>query len=386
MGKINIKIDRTMVQEIEAVLKELCGRIKPESEEELQRSLDIVLNKCYKYNIYEELKIPEEIISSIEKIIECPTYFPVDENQKTTTFLKDIKIEFLNDFDIKNIKNLTNLIEILKKWLSILQTKVNLLPSILPIENVSKYLADWLGTEIEIPGQYSIFSDEKEPFIEQYEKLMYFLPYVDVVYRNKISCRRINVRSQSGKIYKFLLQSIPPTIKNIDATKSEERTWALMAHLNKILIKNNLAHSKKFLINITPVIPLSQKIRIIQEKASYGSMEDIFFEFLLLKKKNIDHYLKKHWEIINYEINNNKEKSMEEILLSTYNKIIEEIPSDFLSKYLLSSLPSWNEYFQIRKEFTIQTSLFGLISYLISINQRNLHKILIGRNTGIINS
>ncbi len=59
--------------------------------------------------------------------------------------------------------------------------------------------------------------------MEQNEKLMYFLPYVEVVYRNKISCRRINVRAQSGKIYKFLLISNVNLQKNYDATKSEER-------------------------------------------------------------------------------------------------------------------------------------------------------------------
>jgi transformation/transcription domain-associated protein len=204
------------------------------------------------------------------------------------------------------------------------------------------------------------------------------------VYKRQVLGRRITVRSQSGKIYKFLLQSLPSAIKNFDFSKSEERTWALLWHMNKILVKNKIAHSKKLSINITPLIPLSQKIRIILEKPIFSSLEDVFFEFLLLKKKNIDYYLKKHWELVNFDIMQNKEKNMNDILLRAYNSIIEEIPHNFLSKYILSSLPSWNEYFQIRKEFTIQTSLFGLISYLFSINQRALHKILIGKNNGDI--
>src|SRR5690606_13662111 len=100
----------------------------------------------------------------------------------------------------------------------------------LPMENISRYFADYQCLDIEVPGQYLT---DREPFVEQHEKIMCFMPEVDVIRRNQVSCRRISLRSNTGKVYKFLIQSTPPTHPTC-FNHSEDRTWSLMHQINRL--------------------------------------------------------------------------------------------------------------------------------------------------------
>lgn len=346
---------QSMVQETEAILKELCGRFKPEPEEELQRSLESLLRLSFKFNIKEP--IPNEVNDYIKQIMNCDQYFPKDEiNSKMSVFLKDIKNDFFKDLN-ENYNTLNDLIIKTKRWLSIIQQRVNLLPNTLPLENLSRYLADFQGIEIEIPGQYLTIED-KEPYIEQHEKFLCFLPQTDVIRRNKVSSRRISIRSQTGKHYKFLLQSISP-LRPIGHSRSEERTWNFLLHVNRILEKDKIAHLKNIRLHWPTIIPLSQKMRFVYERPTYSSFEDIFYEYCLFNNMNIDTPFMKYW-----------------------NQEIMIFPKDILTQYIHNTCQTWNEFYQIRKQFSIQIGIFNVISYLLNITDRNLHKILLGKNTG----
>lgn len=348
---------QSMVQETEALLKELCGRFKPEPEEELQRSLESLLRLAYKFNIKEPT--PSPVYEYIKQIINCDQYFPKDEtNSKMSVFLKDIKNEFFKDLT-DHYKVLNELIIKIKKWLSIIQQRVNLLPNTLPLENLSRYLADFQGIEIEFPGQYLTIED-KEPYVEQHEKLLCFLPQIDVIRRNKVSSRRISIRSQTGKLYKFLLQSLSP-LRSIGFSRSEERTWNFLLHFNRILDKDKIAHVKNIRLHWPTIIPLSQKMRFVHERPTYSSFEDIFYEYCLSHKMNIDTPFIKYWNNETQQLN---------------------IPKDILKSYIQNTCQTWNEFYQIRKQFSIQIGIFNVVSYLLNVTDRNLHKILLGKNTG----
>ena len=376
-----LNLFQPMVQETESILKEFCSRLKPEPEEELGRSLETLLRLCYQYNIYKQIEIPSNVKISIKSICTCETFFPRDDSTTSNTgsngnnnkpqFLREHKDLLLKEL-ISEPKNLMDLILNIKKWLIKLQARVNFLPSVLPLENISRYLADFQGNEIEIPGQYENIGD-KEPFVDQHDKLLYFFPQIDVVRRNKVSSRRVSVRSQHGKIFKFLLQPVSPTELG-GQSRSEERMWSLLTNLNQIFDKEKLSRCKGISIQLSCSIPLNHKMRLIHERSNGIPLEELHNNFCLEKKLNSDHFLIEYWKLFEKNLKN----------IENYEEITKLIPDNLLLNTIQSISPSWNEFYQIRRNFSNQYAIISLISNLLFIKKRNLHKIVIGKNSGDI--
>jgi transformation/transcription domain-associated protein len=397
---------QSMVHEIEAILKEICARLKPEIEEELQRALENLLSECYKHNIFASAtedsfrldddgdslmgtnqqnaaSIPIAITKQIEEIFQI--YFVTAEQPtssfKLSQYLKDSKDEIKVDLlptEENGPQNLADLTLNIKKWLKALQKRVNLLPKHLPLESLSPYLADSHTIDIEIPGQYTEF--DREPSVEQHEKIMCFLPDVDVVRRNKVSCRRISMRSQSGKVYHYLVQSIGPT-ESTCFGRSEERTWSFIRHFNRLLEKDKGSHRKNLQLHMPTIVPLSHKIRLVHERPSYTSLEDVYHDHAAKMGINSDRPILTYWQVLNSVCDKHTHVNIPK--QDAFTKISTEmVPDDILFKYLNSACVSWNEFFQLRKMMSMQVGLYSMIEYLLNIEERALHKVQIGKNSG----
>jgi len=394
MGLV-LRIHQSMVHEVEAILKELCNKLKPEFEEEVQRALEILLAECYKHNIYadDSFKLDDEgdfnmsNSSSIPEYIAdmCRNFYRLcfenadQPNVKMSQLLKDSQEEIRRGIvpSIDGPQNLVQLTDGIKHWLRVLQKRVNLLPIKIPMSTLSPFLSDTNVTEIEIPGQYVEF--DKEPYTEQHEKIMYFLTDVDVVRRNKVSCRSVSMRSQSGKVFKYLVQSIGPT-ENPGYGRSEERMWALVRHFNKLLEKDKSTHKKHLQIYAPTIIPLSQRIRLVHEKPMYSSLEDVYINFCVKEGINVDKPILDYWSQVNQVCMNHQKHIVPR--MDAFNQVVKNIPDDILSKFLQKTCLGWNEFYQLRKNLSTQVGLYNVLEYLFNIQDRSLHKVMIGRNSG----
>lgn len=266
-------------------------------------------------------------------------------------------------------QTLEQLMRNLKKWFFVFRDRLNRMPRMLPLEGLSRWLNDYQVMEIEVPGQYT---GNRAPIPEMHERIQSFLPDIEIVRRNRIGCRRITVRGHQGNTFKFLLQSSPASSPGC-FSRSEERTWMLMGHLNRILEKNKSARRRGLRLHHPVIVPLTTKLRLVQEVPDYVSIEDVYFEFCASRGINADNQLLRFWHLINQEGQSR---------LNAYHSLANSTPHSLLKDYLSKRSISWNELYMIRKQFSVQTALFGLVCHLLNIGDRSLHNICIALNSG----
>ncbi|KAL0480655.1 hypothetical protein AKO1_006867 [Acrasis kona] len=450
-----------MVHEIEAIFKELCAKMRPDNDEDLQRGLEMLLHQCYEYNIYSLDHVPRIISVHVEKVLNSIFVKSNSTSQNSSSGQPSssssnnsnptgalpigpylLQIESNLTQDLTKSQSLLELVNALKFWIDQIQkhSKINTMHSnnhhntstgvMVPLENLSGYLVDVHTVEVEIPGQYFMETlstgyplqqsqqisnhhqhqplqfqeqyfdgnvgddcDVREPFVEQHEKLQCFQPDVDLVRRNMVKCRRLTMRSHSGKLYPFLVTCVPASESTCYA-RSEDRVWSLMLHFNRVLDRYHHARRRALRIHTPIIIPLSQKIRLINERTqSYQSLEDVLHGHCEKSNELLDTY----WKLIdskikdlmtssnaNGSIASNHEKIEQQAKLMVYQEMCDlHVPKDMLLKTMIKEARgSWNHLFQMRKRFITQLSLFSLIDEMINTRDVGIHKILISQDTG----
>ena len=426
--------NKNLFNDLETMYKELV-KFKPETEEELTKLLEIVLEKCYTHNIFatsevdenamtdeEDHNIPADVIEFIKRITEL--YFQDPPQQQSsaqtphnappkTLYIFDFQTDIIADIlprkerkelaktqkfveksiDILGPKNLVELTNNLKKWIHIIQKRINLLPKQITMEpqKGGKLLEHKSSLEIEIPGQYELTND-REPFAERHEKILCLLPTIDMKpRRNKESGRTIAFRSVSGKIFKFFIQS--SSYAEQSTLKTEEKVSSLVRHVNRLLDKDKTARSHNNVqLEFPIIVTTSQRIRLIREDYDYTSLEDIFYDYCESVGKPLDEPILNYWKTMNLACG---EHTMDfENKLHVYQHLIENrqmsceegeemaIPDNILKNYIRSICPSWSEYYKIRKTFAIQSAIYNVYNYLLHTKDRNPYKILISKNSG----
>ncbi|KAL9657302.1 hypothetical protein ABK040_011522 [Willaertia magna] len=422
--------NRSLIHDIENILKDIT-KFKPEVEEEFVRALRILLEQCYKYNIYkdeatnnlmkddgedDDHSIPVEIIELTRKIVVTyltePTPTPQQSSSssatpqpRTTSLIENKNViisellprkerkELVGNNEERGPKTLLELTSNIKKRITLILKRINTLPKQIHLESKCRSVEQRTTFDIEIPGQYELVSD-REPFAERHEKYLCILPDMDVVIRNKTSSRRIKLRSTSGKVFVFLIQT-NPQFEPTGHFKTEERLISLVRHLNRILERDKTARSHNYLkIDLPIVLPLNQRLRLVREDCQdYTSMEDIFLHYCESKGIPLDDPILKYWKIMNDSCQVHQHDF--ETKLNTFNQMIEAdhfsmttdndvniIPNDILKNYIRGICPSWSFYYQVRKTFAIQIGLYSLLNYLLHMKERYPNKLLISKNSG----
>jgi transformation/transcription domain-associated protein len=150
----------------------------------------------------------------------------------------------------------------------------------------------------------------------------------------------------------------------------------LLSHLNQFFDKEKLSRSKGISLQLSCSIPLNHKMRLIHERSNGISLEDLHHDLCLEKKVNADFFFLKYWNLFS------ENETMTGI--ENFEAISSLIPNDLLLKSIESSSPTWNEFYQIRRNFSNQFGLYSLISHLLFVKNRGPHKIVIGKNSGDI--
>lgn len=426
--KIRRKLDdimhdgnKVLFSDLESMFKELT-KYKSESEEELTKSLELMLDKAYTFNIYENADtmvdedsqeddlhfIPKELTDYAKRIAD--TYFADPPAQSTNPqpvpkpqFILDCQSNVITDIlprkerrdmakslkyvektlDAVGPRNLLELTKNLKHWICYFRRKINLLPTEIGIENQKpKLLEHKTNVELEVPGQYELTSD-REPFSERHEKILCLLPSVSMKGRkNKENERVIALRSVSGKVFRFFIQSTsnaePLTLK------TEEKVSSLIRHINRLLDKDRTARSHNNIHIEYPItVTTNQRIRLVRKDYELISLEDIFYDYCESIGKSIDTPLIKYWKEMDKacktHINEFENK------LNVYQTFVEQsdkIPDDILLNYIRSICPSWSEFYSIRKTFGVQSGVYNIFSHLLHTKDRHPYKILISKNSG----
>ncbi|KAG9590565.1 hypothetical protein KCV04_g21350, partial [Aureobasidium melanogenum] len=124
--------------------------------------------------------------------------------------------------------------------------------------------------EVEVPGQYLQHRDKNQDFV----RIERFLPDVELV-RGVTGChRRLTIRGHDGSVHPFAIQH--PTARH---SRREERVSQLFRIFNSILAKKKESRRRNLQFHLPLMIPLSPGIRMVQDDASYISLQGIYEDY-----------------------------------------------------------------------------------------------------------
>lgn len=180
-----------------------------------------------------------------------------------------IRASFEADF-VQRKLTMYEYIHKLRKWREKCEIKLDLRRPFAYLENYSQHLSEFKFQkfdEVEVPGQYLQHKDKNQDFV----RIERFIPIVDLVRNVGVCHRRLKIRGHDGSIHPFAIQH--PAARHC---RREERIVQLFRHFNGILSKRKESRRRNLIFHLPLMIPLTPHSRMVQDDATYISLQGIF--------------------------------------------------------------------------------------------------------------
>lgn len=265
----------------------------------------------------------------------------------------------------------------LRRWRDKLAEQLDRRPSTFHLAETNHLVGfRWIWfDDVEIPGQYLQHKDKNQDFV----RIDRFLPVVDRV-RGVASChRRLKIRGHDGSIHPFAIQH--PTPRH---SRREERMLQLFRIFNTTLSKKKETRRRNLQFHLPFMIPLSPAIRMIQDDASYVSLQEVYddhcrrhgqdkdapFLFTLEKMRSFSTQRPEQWANVRTE-------SLHHIQQRYAEK-------DLVRQYFSSTFQSFDDFWLFRRQFSYQLAALTYITFTMFMTARYPSKMNIARRTGNI--
>lgn len=290
----------------------------------------------------------------------------------------------------------------LRKWRDKFEEKLDRRPPTQSLETYSPHLSEFRFQkfeEVEVPGQYLQHRDKNSDFI----KIERFLPNVDLIRTVGFSHRRLKIRGHDGSVHPFAIQH--PAARH---SRREERILQLFRIFNGILAKRKESRRRNLNFYLPLTIPLAPSLRLVQDDASYISLQGIFEDHCRRNGLNKDDPVLFTMDKIraitetrnpvsgnlthikvSKPSNTSARKSQQEhipgLRMEMFIAIQEKfVPSTILLEYCQQIYPSFSSFWLFRRHFSYQLAANTFMTYIMHISTRFPHKIAISRGTGSV--
>nr|OQO29722.1 hypothetical protein B0A51_03481 [Rachicladosporium sp. CCFEE 5018] len=287
-----------------------------------------------------------------------------------------IRKAFEQDFVTKK-PTMLEYIHKLRKWRDKLAERLDRRPSTFHLDQVphlSGFRFVWFD-EVEVPGQYLQHRDKNQDFV----RIERFLPIVDLV-RGVTGChRRIKIRGHDGSVHPFAIQHPAPR-----HSRREERILQLFRMFNSTLAKKKESRRRNLQFHLPYMVPLSPQIRMIQDDASYITLQGVYDDYCRRNELDKD-------EAIMYTMDKlrttaaQKQDTNLNVRLESLNHVQQRfVPADLVREYFAATFPSFDAFWLFRRQFTYQLAALTYITFTMHMTQRYPSKMSIARKTGNI--
>ncbi len=289
----------------------------------------------------------------------------------------------------------------LRRWRDKFEEKLDRRPFHQPLQNFSLHLSDFRFQkfdEVEVPGQYLELKEKNHEFT----RIERFLPDVDLVRTVGACHRRLKIRGHDGSLHSFAVQH--PAARHC---RREERIAQLFRMLNSALAKKKESRRRCLNFHLPLMIPLAPHIRLVQDDPSYTSLQAVYEDHCRRTGANKD-------EPILFTMNRllglSDIKTNVSILASCYPRplligpsvaqfneqsavlrleIFKAVQERFVSPTIIlesfsKSHPSFSSFWLFRRQFSYQLAAVTFMTYMLHMNNRYPHKLVISRSTGNI--
>ncbi|CAZ79218.1 unnamed protein product [Tuber melanosporum] len=316
----------------------------------------------------EDSKLPPSTESNITRFAE--TILPAH-----------IRVAFEADF-VNERLNLFSYIERLRRWRDRFEEKLDRRPPNQNLEAYSPHLSEFRFQrfdDVEVPGQYLLHKDNNKDFV----RIDRFLPRVDVVRGYGVCHRRLKLRGHDGSVHTFAIQH--PAARHC---RREERILQLFRIFNGALARRKESRRRNLGFHLPLMVPLAPHIRIVQDDASYISLQGIYEDHCrrtgMSKDDPLIFSLKK--VIASLDPGRGGQQQVDaNIKLEIFNSIQSTmVPPNIALEFMTKSYASFTEFFLFRRQFSYQYAALTFMTYVMNMGSRFPHKMFIARETGNI--
>ncbi|XP_067013941.2 transformation/transcription domain-associated protein [Anabrus simplex] len=292
-----------------------------------------------------------------------------------------MKHQFSGDFDfsVPGALKLHNLIQKLRKWIVVLQSKVKTLPKSFLIEEKCRFLSNFsLQTaEVELPGEFLLPKHS-----HYYVRIARFMPRVDIVPKHNSAARRLYIKGHNGKTYPYLVVND----SGLGDARREERVLQLIRMLNQYLGKKKET-SRRFLHFTVPrVVPVSPQMRLIEDNPSSFSLMDIYLKSTGRMRRDFDDDpVTLYYDRLAGIQARGAQASIQvlrEIMQEVQNKTVTR---NILRAWALKTYPGASDFWTFRKMFTLQLALACFCEYVFHLTRVNPDMLYVHQDSGLVN-
>jgi transformation/transcription domain-associated protein len=374
---------------METMLDQIQKNFKCPPDEDAYRLIVALLNDGLAYvgrspNLYaQEVRLPASTEANITRFAE-------------SVLPHHIRKTFENDF-VLNKPTMYEYIQKLRVWRNRFEERLDRRKVTVPLENYTHQLSEFRFLrfdDVEVPGQYLQHRDKHNDFV----RIERFLPDVDLVRGVGICHRRLTIRGHDGSIHPFAIQY--PAARS---SRREERILQLFRIFSGILSKRKESRRRNLQFHLPLMIPITPSVRMVQDDASYISMQGIFEDYCRRNGVNKDEPVLFSIEKLRalqpvslsplpilYPIfppsNALKQKNVEHansVRLETFAAVQEKyVPPTVLLDYFRATYPSFADFWLFRRTFSYQLAAVTFLTYVMHMNTRFPHKISISKNSG----
>ncbi|KAI9744282.1 MAG: hypothetical protein M1818_002434 [Claussenomyces sp. TS43310] len=286
----------------------------------------------------------------------------------------------------------------LRRWRDKFEEKLDRRITTAHLENHSSHLAEFRFQkfdEVEVPGQYLQHKDKNQDFI----RIERFLPNVDLVRGTGLCHRRLKIRGHDGSIHPFAIQH--PAARHC---RREERILQLFRHFNGTLSKKKESRRRNLQFHLPLMIPLAPHIRMVQDDATYISLQGIYEDhcrrngmskddpilFTMDKMRALSEtktaVSTRPFQIVDFLAHRPSQKHVEQTVnarMEIFTAIQEKwVPHTVALDYFKATYPSYAEFWLFRRHFSYQFAALTFMTYMLHMNNRYPNKLFISRGSG----
>ena len=266
----------------------------------------------------------------------------------------------------------------LRKWRDKFEEKLDRRDSTQNLEVYSHTLSEFKFAkfdEVEVPGQYLQHRDRNQEFL----RIERFLPNVDLVRNCGLSHRRIKIRGHDGSVHPFAVQH--PTARH---SRREERILQLFRIFNGVLSKRKESRRRNLNFTLPLMQPLAPSIRLIQDDASYISLQGVYEDHCRRNNINKDDPLLFTLEKLRTGTSHNQStESATALRMEIFTAIRAKwVPQTVALQHFQAIYPNFADFFLFRKQFSYQLASLTFMTYIMHMSARWPNKLNISRATG----
>ena len=266
----------------------------------------------------------------------------------------------------------------LRRWRDKFEEKLDRRPQNANLESFSNPLSEFRFAkfdDVEVPGQYLQHRDKNNDFV----RIERFLPNVDLVRTVGFSHRRLKIRGHDGSVHPFAVQH--PAARH---SRREERILQLFRIFNGTLSKRKESRRRNLNFNLPQMIPLAPSLRLVQDDASYISLQGVYEDYCRRYKQDKDAPILFTMDKLRPTSNNPPDPLHHNALRTEIFTAIRTkwVPQTIALHYFQATYPSFADFFLFRKQFSYQLAALTFMTYVMHMSARFPHKLSISRGTG----